>query len=430
MFFYSVTPTADTTMTDYVRDSSGQWLADEGVDDPAAVHVQLRTPAGDYRIKVVITIDGIAFRTHQEKGIASALELARAPAPAVNEPVNEPIINEPANSEATSPSEAKRVSATNYRRSDVSKQLAGFLRSQSANTSSAADFSELQWMVTQWLPGSRVLVAEERFGLQHRKTAPLLRTISPESATISIAELDRVPKILIDADTNSDQTVSLSEISGTSEPWWNENTLLTSTGNPEVVDLTIALNLSGESSTCSVASASLISPTKATGGRLIHDAPFGQLIVVPVRDDRTADSFFESGQISISVVVMPNPLFTFADKRSDGRLDLREIRELPDRIRSLDRNKDGHVTTDELPAQVMLVVSQGPWANRLATQISATPVVAPVPPQSVPIPSWFSGMDANQDGLVARAEFFGNDEQFDQYDTDADGMISTEEVAK
>jgi len=43
-------------------------------------------------------------------------------------------------------------------------------------------------------------------------------------------------------------------------------------------------------------------------------------------------------------------------------------------------------------------------------------------------PTWFRKMDRNGDGDVSRLEFLGTRAEFDQIDTDHDGLISLDEA--
>ena len=45
-------------------------------------------------------------------------------------------------------------------------------------------------------------------------------------------------------------------------------------------------------------------------------------------------------------------------------------------------------------------------------------------------PGWFLSMDKNSDRDLSRNEFLGNTEQFRQFDTDGDGLLSVAEALK
>ena len=163
---YSIAVPTDTTMTDYVRDLGGQWPLDLKPHAASAVDLVLDTVKGPYRVHLDISIKGQPFREYQEQGIAKAIQRAKADPAA-----------KPTTENATEPSEDdENVSALKYQRSDVVQKLAGYLRSQ--NTTTGADPEELQWMVSQWLPGGRLLIATPKFGLRYVHAISLCRLIA------------------------------------------------------------------------------------------------------------------------------------------------------------------------------------------------------------------------------------------------------------
>jgi Ca2+-binding EF-hand superfamily protein len=126
-------------------------------------------------------------------------------------------------------------------------------------------------------------------------------------------------------------------------------------------------------------------------------------------------------------------LFDLLDTDRDGRLSVRELRQLPKLLDRLDRDKDGCLSRNEIPRSYRAYIQQGPLnANPygdlkvLALNgrlVVPTPVVKP--PRG---PLWFQKMDRNRDGDVSRREFLGTDEEFRRIDTDGDGLISVEEA--
>ena len=397
--FYTVTPTVDTTMTDYVRGSGGQWPLDLNGHDEPTVDLVLTTPHGPYHIRVEITVDGLPFRKYQEKGIQSAVDALRlqtiddpdegSPTKIAEEAVDVP-------SDETSSTVAKdepvdetlpRVRASSYRRSDIVQKLTGYLRSQTPMpTKVPSDDEELQWMVSQWLPGGRLLIASPKFGLQHSRTSVLGRLLSADGATLTAEEIEDAAEIVRAADRDGNDVVTMSELDAAAKlkasfDLWNSKTLLSlaEPRRPSTPDIELTIRIDEGQSVCVVDGAD----DKDLADRIEHETPFGRLVLLPVMDKRTGGSFFTSGQFSFGAMLSPDPLFRFADTRADGQLDTREISQLPNRLRSLDKNSDREITRLEIPMTVTLVVSQGPWANRLLTQIggrkipisSSTPTV-------------------------------------------------------
>jgi Ca2+-binding EF-hand superfamily protein len=120
-------------------------------------------------------------------------------------------------------------------------------------------------------------------------------------------------------------------------------------------------------------------------------------------------------------------LFGLLDTNGDGRLGIRELRQVRQRLAAFDRDADGRVMRQEIPQQFQLVINQG-QANFAAYQ----PVAGGAPQAASPPrgPLWFRKMDRNGDGDVSVGEFLGSSVQFRRLDTDGDGLISLEEAER
>jgi Ca2+-binding EF-hand superfamily protein len=117
-------------------------------------------------------------------------------------------------------------------------------------------------------------------------------------------------------------------------------------------------------------------------------------------------------------------LFTALDTDGDGRLNTREIRLAPSKLKTLDQNQDGKLQSDEIPGSMVIGFIRGN-PQQDAQLLSSNALVAPAADAS--LPRWFRGMDANVDGEISPREFFGTAVKFTSIDKDADGYITIEE---
>ncbi len=124
-------------------------------------------------------------------------------------------------------------------------------------------------------------------------------------------------------------------------------------------------------------------------------------------------------------------LFGLADLNHDGKLSLREMRQMVKLIDQLDRDGDGKISRSEIQKSYQLVFQRGPAAflgrngRFVGAQFDGGRVGRPAPERG---PLWFRKMDRNHDGDVSRKEFLGTDEEFKRLDLDGDGLISVEEA--
>ena len=148
----------------------------------------------------------------------------------------------------------------------------------------------------------------------------------------------------------------------------------------------------------------------------------------------SALSAIAQGQISIAANRTATPLWDVVDTNGDDQIVELERRSAVDRLRSLDRNNDETLTSEEWPRTFEIMISQG---NAATTKLRSTPAPRSVPAASVGVaevsqpvaPDWFKAMDANGDETISSGEFLGSEEQFQQYDDDNNDLLTPAEVA-
>jgi Ca2+-binding EF-hand superfamily protein len=137
---------------------------------------------------------------------------------------------------------------------------------------------------------------------------------------------------------------------------------------------------------------------------------------------------------SLSVKDQGRGLFDLVDANSDGRLGIREMRQMGKLIDELDRDGDGQISRGEIPHKYRVDVRRGPsLGNQFAPRAVVIRKFGMNNQQELPErsgPRWFQKMDRNHDGDVSRREFLGTEEEFRKIDTDGDGLISIEEAQR
>ncbi len=132
-------------------------------------------------------------------------------------------------------------------------------------------------------------------------------------------------------------------------------------------------------------------------------------------------------QIHAKATDSEDVLFAALDADHDDRLDSRELKGAPERLKALDQNGDGQITADELPELLLVGLARGSLENADAT-FAGPPAIAKAADDKAP--RWFTAMDANQDGAISRREFVGPMEKFRELDRDGNGLLELWEVAK
>lgn len=133
-----------------------------------------------------------------------------------------------------------------------------------------------------------------------------------------------------------------------------------------------------------------------------------------------------SDQVSIGAVSDGYPMLPQLDPNDDGRLTVREMRELVARVKAFDADGDGTITFSETPSTIRLCFALGPVVHRELAGLRRSQI-RPETPLLAP-PEWFVRMDRNQDQDLTRSEFPGDEEQFSQLDADGDDLVSATEA--
>jgi hypothetical protein len=140
-------------------------------------------------------------------------------------------------------------------------------------------------------------------------------------------------------------------------------------------------------------------------------------------------------RVSLRMSRKGDGLWDLLDRNRDGILGLREMREAPKVLASLETDGDGFVSRENvLPSYVLQLGLGQTHFNRLSggevVTLSSDGVLEYPGPDVGGGPLWFRKMDRNGDGDVSRREFLGSAEDFKKLDLDGDGLINREEAEK
>src|SRR5262249_9426558 len=129
----------------------------------------------------------------------------------------------------------------------------------------------------------------------------------------------------------------------------------------------------------------------------------------------------QASQLVLTLADRNRSLFELIDADHDGRLGIREVRSMWQRLAEWDRDGDDCLSRKEIPYQFQLTVSQG--QHSFADEVQSAPGYGPAARSKLPLlgPAWFRKMDRNNDGDVSRREFLGPLEEFERIDANGDG---------
>ena len=118
-------------------------------------------------------------------------------------------------------------------------------------------------------------------------------------------------------------------------------------------------------------------------------------------------------------------LWNRIDRNQDDRLSERELRDAHQQLAKL-VGDDGTLDPDRLMSGVRVRIARGGGDQRF--NVPGVDDEAEGREVSVDGPEWFTQMDRNRDGELARHEFLGTTRQFDELDKDESGFIEPNEA--
>lgn len=121
-------------------------------------------------------------------------------------------------------------------------------------------------------------------------------------------------------------------------------------------------------------------------------------------------------------------LFGELDADLDGLLSPRELRQAKTLLDFRDKNGDGILGLDEVPARLEFELVRGVDERSDAEARLVRRVVRPTSQAETSGPLWFRKMDRNNDGDLSPREFVGPRAIFDRLDADGDGLIDRNEA--
>ncbi len=360
-----------------------------------------------------------------------------------------------------------------------SSDLEARLRRYATVTGRPPTREELRWLLTKWMDGPTLLLLDENFQRFRGAQMPAFHVLDRDlDGKISAEELSLAQQTLLSCDVNQNDVVEYAEIlevaddprrKGNVAPMpvpvlipildaesaaksfqkvakryassaglkrfdANSDGALDAGEIAKLAemdpDVTVAIAFDSSDAAKSTTTVTHISSTLAINKEQIRS--IGSSITIPLGGTLLEFSavqlaaLSESDQISVGVVNDGYPLLPAIDPNEDGRMTIRELRSVLDRLRPFDVDGDGEISLAELPATIRVSFGLGPCVHQHLADIRTVhpPSTAP----KVDAPAWFTRMDGNKDGDISPREFLLGAEQFKKLDVDEDGLISIEEA--
>ena len=490
---YSLQPPADDPLANYQRTPLGDWQmpADADRNDPW-LRLLVFAPKRPIVVDLAVFVDGKSFREKREAWVDEVLTAAKSPAGAEGVTGNNPNIEPGTNGADQASDNGPPAGEKKETDKDGEKEIptgvatqarqAPTMRDRLINylTTNGAEVhrDEIHWLIAEWGAGPLVVVLGPGLSWQRASLAPLLAYLDQDAdGGLSAAEIAQAQNSLKRADMNGDDVVEVSELrratthppvatraTGHSlvvpldantdwdalaadviriygrDPSPSGEQMRGFCNEPADVTLRVDFGAAKEDSEKQSHGLSVISlgqelaenkeAVVATSDVISLDVggDFIEFSAAQVEAAGNADA--SASQLAIGAVVDGNSLERLLDRDQDGRFTLRERQELGGLLAALDDNQDGQVDSDEIPTPIRLAVTTGPRVHQLlAAPTGSARTIAPR--DAAPTaPGWFLSMDKNSDRDLSRNEFLGNTEQFRQFDTDDDGLLSVAEALK
>lgn len=427
-------------------------------------------------VEARITIDGRPFGMAREQRIDRIIEelakpVVTAPPPAQDavspmpEPQKAELQTTPDKSEAsTEPTEEPDDGAAGDAAQPVSAPVPavdgswiGRLRRYVQATGRVPQRDELRWILTHWAAGPTLLIVNDNFQSVRASRSPLFAVLDrDEDGVIDTDELAGAEQTLLRYDRNQDDVLSFDEITvaATRTPADSERPLvapaplipLDELARPPLlrrltqqygesfappsgaadVRIDVALDSSDPGrSQLQIQSLSVpadqVTIHAHAGAMAVRIA--GTMLEISAVQPSASEAI---DQVSIGAVRDGYPLLPIADRDQDGRLTIRELRQVATLIAGADPDHDGRIEAAEILPTVRVVVGYGATAHQPLTTVRSIYPPDTTPPATPP--EWFTRMDRNQDGDLTPREFLGGKESFADLDGDSDGLVNAAEA--